>query len=389
MTSKEKRMHSEDIYKKKGTAHSNTLSLEQEGVPACRRGYRNIHSCRIGTFILLLSTLFLTNSCIEEDDFSNSPNGNFKALWQLIDERYCFFPQAEDEFGLDWNAVYEKYRQQADTCKSGAELFDVMGRMLAELRDGHVNLSSEYGTSFYWNWNLDYPLNFSDSIQRNYLGRDFKVTNGIKYTTLPDSIGYVYVESFANGFNSDNLALMLLGLKDTKAIILDIRNNSGGMLTAAEKLASSFTKEKIHCGYMQHKTGKGHYDFSKPEKLHLEPSKGVIWLRPVVVLTNRSVYSSANHFVMLMRELPHVAIMGDKTGGGSGMPLNSTLPNGWNVRFSACPILDAQGKHTEFGIEPDIKVDMTSEDWNNGRDTMIESAKQLIFDFYEKISKEE
>ena len=112
-------------------------------------------------------------------------------------------------------------------------------------------------------------------------------------------------------------------------------------------------------------------------------------MRPVVVLTNRGVYSAANHFVMLMRELPHVAILGDRTGGGSGMPLNSTLPNGWGVRFSACPILDAQGNHTEFGIEPDIKVDISSEDWNKGRDTMIEDAKQAIFEYYDKISGRE
>ena len=71
------------------------------------------------------------------------------------------------------------------------------------------------------------------------------------------------------------------------------------------------------------------------------------------------------------------------------MPLNSTLPNGWGVRFSACPILDAQGNHTEFGIEPDIKVDISSEDWNQGRDTMIEKAKELIFDYYKNLSDKE
>jgi hypothetical protein len=53
------------------------------------------------------------------------------------------------------------------------------------------------------------------------------------------------------------------------------------------------------------------------------------------------------------------------------------LPNGWNVRFSACPILDAEGNHTEFGIEPDINVQITSEDWNRGADTMIEEALKL------------
>lgn len=339
--------------------------------------------------ILLYMTLpFLLAGCIDEEEFSNSPDGNFEALWNLIDERYCFFEQAEQEYGLDWNEVYFKYKPMADTCRSEAALFDILGDMLKELRDGHVNLSSIYGTSYYWDWQLSYPENFSDSIQRNYLGTDFRMTNGIKYTALEDSIGYVYVESFSGGFNRDNLSVMLLNMKHCKGIVLDIRGNGGGMLTSAEKLASIFTKEKIHCGYMQHKTGKGHNDFSKPEKLYLEPTQGAIWLRPVVVLTNRGVYSSANHFVMLMRELPHVAILGDRTGGGSGMPLNSSLPNGWNVRFSACPILDAQGRHTEFGIEPDIRVDITSEDWNRGRDTMIERAKGLIFDFYASLEQE-
>lgn len=339
-------------------------------------------------FTYIFAILFSAAACIEEDDFSNSYSGNFEALWSIIDERYCFFEQAEKTFGLDWNAVHEKYKPQADTCKSDAQLFDILDNMLKELRDGHVNLSSIYGTSYYWDWQLNYPQNFSDSIQRNYLGNNFRFTNGIKYTELTDSIGYMYAESFASGFNTDNLSLMFLNLKNCKGIVLDIRNNGGGMITAAEKLASSFTNVKIHSGYIKHKTGKGHNDFSAPEKIYLEPTEGIAWLRPVVVLTNRGVYSAANHFVMLMRELPNVLVVGDRTGGGGGLPFNSTLPNGWSIRFSACPVLDAQGNDTEFGIEPDLPADITTEDWNNGRDTMIETAKQIILDYYDKKEQE-
>ena len=336
--------------------------------------------------IYMATALLLFAGCIEEDEFSNSREGNFEALWSIIDERYCFFEQAGEQFGLDWNTVHDKYAPQAAACTTDAQLFDLLGEMLGELRDGHVNLSSIYGTTQYRGWHQGYPANFSDSIQRNYLGDDYRLTNGIKYCALPDSIGYVYVGSFANNFNIDNLSLMLYNLKDCKAIILDIRNNSGGVLTAAERLASIFTDKKIHCGYMRHKTGKGHNSFSVPEKIYLEPSEGSKWLRPVVVLTNRCVYSSANHFVMLVGQLSNVITIGDKTGGGSGMPLNSTLPNGWNVRFSACPILDAEGKDTEFGIAPDLYQNITSEDWNNGRDTIIEKAKELIFAYYDKIT---
>jgi C-terminal processing protease CtpA/Prc len=246
-----------------------------------------------------------------------------------------------------------------------------------------VNLASYYGTTYYWDWNLNHPLNFSDSLQRNYLGNDFRYTNGIKYTVLPDEVAYMYVESFENGLNSNNLSIMLRNMSTAKGLILDIRNNGGGQLTSAEKLAGHFVRTKTLCGYIQHKTGKGHNDFSSPEKLYIEPN-GVIWKKPVVVLTNRAVYSSANHFVMLVKPLPQVVVIGDKTGGGSGLPLNSTLPNGWTVRFSACPILDIEGKHTEFGIAPHEEVQITSADWNNGRNTIIERAIELINSLYEE-----
>lgn len=330
----------------------------------------------------LLPALLITG-CVEEDQFSNSPMGNYDALWSIIDERYCFFEQARQQHGLDWDDVYHKYKPQVQAAESNAELFDIYGNMLRELKDGHVNLTSDYGTTYYWDWSLNHPLNFSDSLQRNYLGNDFRLTNGIKYTTLPSNIGYMYVGSFEGSLSSDNVSLMLLRLAESKGIIIDIRNNGGGMLTSAEELAAHFVSGKTHCGYIQHKTGKGHNDFSSPEKLYIEPN-GVIWKKPVVVLTNRAVYSSANHFVMLVKPLPQVVVIGDKTGGGSGLPLNSTLPNGWTVRFSACPILDIEGKHTEFGITPHEEVQITSADWNNGRDTIIERAIELINSLYEE-----
>ena len=79
-----------------------------------------------------------------------------------------------------------------------------------------------------------------------------------------------------------------------------------------------------------------------------------------------------------MRYFPNVTVVGDKTGGGSGLPFSSELPNGWGVRFSASPHLDAQKEHIEFGIEPDVKVDMDKEDEDKGVDTIIEKARELL-----------
>ncbi len=149
-------------------------------------------------------------------------------------------------------------------------------------------------------------------------------------------------------------------------------------LTYAERLAERFTNEKRLVGYIAHKTGTGHNDFSSPEAEHIEPSKGIRWQKKAVVLTNRSCYSATNTFVRDMKECPLVTVMGDRTGGGSGLPFSSELPNGWSVRFSACPMYDARMRQIEFGIEPDTCVSLAQEDLARDKDTMIEAAREFL-----------
>ena len=150
------------------------------------------------------------------------------------------------------------------------------------------------------------------------------------------------------------------------------------MITSAEKLAARFTNETLVVGYMQHKTGKGHNDFSGLYPQRLSPTKGIRWQKPVVVLTNRGVYSAANEFVKYMKCFPRVTVVGDQTGGGAGLPFSSELPNGWSVRFSACPIYDRDFHTTEFGIEPHHPVSLLSADLQKDKDTLIEFARQFL-----------
>ncbi len=321
-------------------------------------------------FIGLLSL----GGCIREEEFDNSPQGNFDALWTIIDEQYCFLDYKQ----IDWNAIYNQYRPLITPDMSNDGLFEVLGNMLAELKDGHVNLFSASNTARYWNWYLDYPRNFNESVVEGYLGRDYRIGGGAEYTLLDDNIGYIYYGDFSSGIGDGNLDEMLSYLSICNGLIIDVRNNGGGNLTYATKLAARFTNEKVLTGYIQHKTGKGHSDFSDPEPIYLEPSNSIRWQKGVVVLMNRHSYSATNDFINSMRYLPNVTLMGDKSGGGSGLPFSSELPNGWGVRFSASPHLDAEGQHIEFGIDPDVKLDMDAEDEARGIDTMIEAARALL-----------
>ena len=320
----------------------------------------------------------LLSSCVKVEEYGNTPTGNFEALWNIIDRQYCFFDYKADEYGLDWDAVYRKYKRKVADGMSSTGLFEVLGDMLDELRDGHVNLYAAHDVARYWDFREGYAANFSDEIQARYLGTDYKIASGLRYTVLPDNIGYIYIPSFSNGIGEGNLDECLHALALCRGLIVDVRNNGGGNLSYAETVAARFTNERVLTGYICHKTGVGHSDFSSPEPIYLDSSDGIRWQKPVCVLTNRSSYSATNDFVKMMRTLPLVTVVGDRTGGGSGLPFSAELPNGWGVRFSACPSFDADMQHTEFGIEPDVRVDMSDEDHARGVDTIIETARRML-----------
>lgn len=310
----------------------------------------------------------------------DTPEGNFEALWQLVDERYCFLDYKASTIGLDWEEVHQRYAKRINPKMTNTQLFEVLSDMLSELRDGHVNLYTSLDVGRNWSWREDYPTNFTQALQDHYLGTgtDYRISGGMKYRILDDNIGYVAISSFSSGIGDGNLDDVLYSLRLCKGLIIDVRNNSGGELTTSERLSRRFTNERILVGYMCHKTGKGHNDFSEPRAEYLEPSTRIRWQKPVVVLTNRGCYSATNTFVRDMKCCKGVTVVGDQTGGGSGLPMSSELPNGWSVRFSACPHLDKNKQHIEFGIQPDVLCMLDAEDEAKGFDTLIELARKML-----------
>ena len=329
---------------------------------------------RFLTYIAGWLALLLSFTACEVTTFDNNAEGNFDALWTIIDENYCFLDYKE----IDWDEIYYKYRSRVNNKMSNDALFSLMGDMLSELRDGHVNLYAAHDMTRYWKWSEDYPTNFDSAIQDLYLGDDYGIAGGMYYKILEDNIGYIYYGSFSRTVGNGNLSEILQRMLLCKGVIFDVRSNGGGNLTNVDRIAGRFFNEKTLVGYITHKTGKGHSDFSDYYPKYIKSYNGLRYQKPVVVLTNRGCYSAANDFVNVMRYGHNVTIMGDKTGGGSGLPFSSELPNGWSIRFSASPMYDVEKNHIEFGIEPDEYVFMTYQDAMNGKDTVIESARALI-----------
>ncbi len=333
-------------------------------------------------FIAALLFILPLQSCYiyDDKDIVDNAEGNFDMLWKICDEYYCFF----DYKGIDWNEVYAKYRPLVYNGMDNDELFDVCTKMLAELKDGHVNLSYNYDTSVYWRWSQDYPENYSERIvHENYLENEFHIKSGFVYKVLPENIGYMHYDSFSSEFTDALLDHILTQFKDCKGVIIDIRSNGGGNLDNVNKIACRFSKEeKVLCGYKIYKTGPGHSEFADtiPDYITVKKKEFVKFLKEVVVLTNRGVYSAANDFVRTMKVLDNVTIIGDRSGGGGGVPRNFDLPNGWYVRLSAIPMLDINKVHTEYGIDPTegFKVDVAPDAHITGKDAILDKAIEFL-----------
>lgn len=311
----------------------------------------------------------------------NDPYGNFDELSRIVKERYCFFEQK----GIDWDSLSNVYRGIVTSDMNPVDLFALMGDMLARLEDGHVNLSAPFATSYYKKWWSDYPQDFNErTLQQYYLKFGGLQVNGMTYCVfLPDTIGYVRIPSFSVALSPTALDYILAFLAPSKGLIIDVRQNGGGYLTNVPELVGRFIRQPITGGYIRHKTGPGANEFSKPFRIEYKPaSKGHIQYldKPVMVLTNRSCFSAANDFVSVMKTLDNVRIAGARTGGGGGMPFSAGLPNGWNIRFSACPINDAENRLTEFGIDPSpgCEVHCTDIQLAEGKDSILNFALKNV-----------
>ncbi len=329
---------------------------------------------RLLAFVLLAFAISFS-ACHKQEEFANDPYGNFDALWKTLDEHYTFF----DYKHVDWREVGRRYRAKITDEITSEELFYVCSDMLKELKDGHTNLLSPYDVSRYWIWE-QYPVNYNKRlIDEHYLNFNYRQTSGIKYQILSNNLGYMYYGSFSSGIGEGNLDNVLSYLAGSDGLVIDVRSNGGGFLTNVETLVARFIDKRIKVGSMSHKTGPGHNDFSKPRDYYFAPAKGRIhYTKPIVVLCNRGSFSATNNFVSIMSHLPNVTVVGDTTGGGCGLPFTGDLPCGWTVRFSSAVIRDVEGKITEFGVAPDVRVDISPADEQQGRDAILEKAFQIL-----------
>lgn len=331
---------------------------------------------RISIFLLFGGALLMScESLFLGQPTPHDPLSVYNYMWKEVNNGYSFM----DVKNIDWDSVYVSSFVKIREDMTDEELFDVMADALFVLEDGHVNLSTPFNRSRNWTWYLDYPQNFNRPlVERNYWQQGENYTGPFIHKEIAPDIAYVRYESFASDFGTSQLDYVLAQYKDTKGMILDLRDNTGGSLNLAITLASRFADQEREAYRYRYKAGPGKEDFDPWTTYTVEPAGEMQYTKPVVILTNRLCYSATNFFISMVDVCPHITKMGDSTGGGAGVPIGTELPNGWYLRYSGTQSIDLDGNQLELGIAPDIRTDMDSVAMTRGMDSMIEEALDFL-----------
>jgi Peptidase family S41/Tricorn protease C1 domain len=321
---------------------------------------------------ILYSTIILIASCSKEFITPNKtykPTECFNQLWQTINDKYTFF----DYKKVNWDSIKTVYQPQVNDAMTEQELFDVLAKVIGSVRDGHTSIYAPIDTFrylFYDGYNKNYDSNF---VKAKYLDiNNSKTSETIKYCLLDSNIGYMHYPSFRNELTQAGLDEIFNYFANTKGLIIDIRNNTGGDNQNILRLLEHFVTTSTKLGTIIEKKDATKNSFTVPYDITISP-KGVAYKKPIVVLTNRWVFSSANIFAGFISQLPNVKLIGDITGGGTGVPTSDDLPNGWRYRFSSTEVKIANGLRFEDGLLPTIKLDTDSAmQIITGKDAIIE-----------------
>lgn len=258
---------------------------------------------------------------------------------------------------------------------------------------------------------------FKSYFMKDYKGLDKLLKGNIGYIAIPMMGHYDQLEGFEEYLNTS-----IEKYQDTKALIIDVRGNPGGVRDILQTLAPYFiqpnespwvanvaflrknakSKKSMNGRYLYtynsekltnkdrkaidtfNKNFKTEKDFDKSkftEAYYMVLKSGdTIYTKPVYILVDEYVFSVASVFTSALKGLSKVKIVGVTTDGSSGNSKKSYLPNsGIRVKVSTMLSFQRNGKTLDGnGTEPDIYIPIETSEITLNKDVQLEKLLKLI-----------
>jgi carboxyl-terminal processing protease len=164
----------------------------------------------------------------------------------------------------------------------------------------------------------------------------------------------------------------LAELADTEALIIDIRNNGGGMEPGVNRLLKFLMAEPGPVAVITERGG-------QPRDWRHEGGGAAAYRGRVAVLVDDSSGSASEVFAGAVQESGRATVLGRTSYGGVLNSTTAQLPTGATLQYPHSDMRTPKGRRIEgAGVVPDIAVELRRPDLLAGTDTVIDKAVEVL-----------
>lgn len=349
----------------------------------------------------------------------------FDRAWSLVNDKYF----DATLHGVDWPAMRTRYRPEAAAARDEDELYRVLNRMAAELHDQHVCAISPrqvheqrqrhamgFGfrerilaagrtvtevirgspadaTGIRVGWRvlspdpaaLDSARYSGQAIRLSFLDehdqpRALTLSSALLSSNeartdahlIADGVLHLRFDSF-DAASISWLSSELKRHRAVPAVIIDLRENTGGASLSLQQATRHFFAEGRRLGEVIDRSG-------KPCPLNTLPTFSAPYPGKVIVLVGETTASSAEIFARALQFHQRATLVGQRTSGSVVEAFMHRLPDGGYMKVAERDFIDPAGQRLERrGAMPDIVTPLpTLADLRAGRDPALAQAGEIL-----------
>lgn len=335
---------------------------------------------------------YIEEEISDEDLFYGAVSG----LVQSLNDPYSvhFDPDLTSEFNKDLEGVFEGVGMEISIKKDRLTIVAPLPGTPAEqagLRPGDVILQIDGEDTF--DLRLDEAVRLirgpkGSTVVLNVFSvgddesRDVSVNRAtiqvpsITWNTLEEEPGIIHLE--IHQFNEKVIPEIRKSLSNVpkesiQGIVLDLRNNPGGFLETAVEVASLWVEDSL---IVEQKARNG---FSQKHKSH-----GTAYFKdiPTVVIINQGSASASEIVAGALQDYGKATIVGMKSFGKGSVQDYQMLSDSSSLKLTVAKWFTPNGRSiNEEGIEPDVEIDRTPEDYDEDRDPQFDASLEKLKEF--------
>ena len=290
-----------------------------------------------------------------------------EVLKAAIDRDYSY----RDRLKIDWAKRFVEADPNLLAAKTPKEFAKVAAKVLEPAQD--IHLYFKVGDQFIGTSRMTGAANWNEELLPKLVPA-WLLTPPVARGIFKDGIGYILIASWSTDAAA-KIEKFLPTLKDTRALVVDVRPNAGGDEPTAIQFAGIFVdKPTVYSKNTNRRDGVDHGPYDRV----LEPNtKWSAYRNKVVVLMGARNVSTCESFLLMMKQAG-ATLVGEKSHGSSGNPKPHDLGNGVTLLLPSWFDMLPDGTPLEgVGVKPDVEVKTKLSELQE-RDPVLEAALKIL-----------